>query len=67
MGPDTGDGRRPPSPAGGGGPASRVIEQARQLIAEMNEYNQPPCADAFTINAWAGRATAVLRELTRDA
>jgi hypothetical protein len=24
MGPDTADGRRPPSPPGGGGPASRV-------------------------------------------
>jgi hypothetical protein len=67
MGPGTADGRRPSSPLGGGGPRDRAIAQARQLIAEMEAYNQPPCADALTVNEWAGRATWVLKELTRDA
>jgi hypothetical protein len=59
MGPDTADGRRPLSPLGGGGPAA-----ARELIAQWE------ATATFTVDelaAWAGRAAATLRELTRDA
>jgi len=60
MGPDTTDGRRPPvAPGGGGGPAA-----ARELIAQWE------ATATFTVEdlaAWAGRAAATLRELTRDA
>jgi len=59
MGPDTADGRRPPTPPGGGGPAA-----ARELIAQWE------ATATFTVDelaAWAGRAAATLRELTRDA
>jgi hypothetical protein len=59
MGPDTADGRRPPSPRGGGGPAA-----ARELIAQWES------TAAFTVEdlaIWAGRAAATLRELVRDA
>jgi hypothetical protein len=57
-------------PGGGGGPHA----DARQLIAEMNAWNALPpdqrldatLAGEFSLHEWAGRATAVLRELTRE-
>jgi hypothetical protein len=67
MGPNPTDGRRPPSPVGGGGPASDyTIATARRLIAQATSGDIDH-ATPGQMAEWIGYATAVLKELTRDA
>ena len=55
-----------PSPRGGGHPVTgrTATDVARELIAESVPGM---LTDEHAMAAWIGRATAVLRELTRDA